>query len=308
METGEEGITMKPEQSKQMPGMENMVSPVSRRRGGFTLVEVLLAFIILMIGIIAVMALFPVGMKLSMDMVQTSTAALIAKNVRGCMEATDLADALAGSVGDTAGYTGYPKYFPDDISATSFLTAITDTNVTPHIVASSFLGNALVGGAVVTGTHNLVTDTSNSLYSWDARFDVGQGAIRIPWGWQASDAQNWFAKYWRYYVVDISVYRNYLEVPLGDGSITILNGPTASDANLIPTCELRLNVVPPMALAVGWYVRFVDARSDWYQIKKIDNSGRVLTLDRVYSGAATHIIATGTLIGHYKTFLAAHND
>lgn len=271
-------------------------------RGGFTLVEVLLAFLVLMLGIIAVLSLFPVGMKLSKEMVETSTAALVAKNARGCMEATELADKIAGAPMNfgfprPGTSSNFPCYFPDDMSAATptFLGALTNLTVVPNIVAS-------------INSFGQVVDTANRLYSWDARFDVGRGAIRTPWGWTEDEAQQWFGKYFRYYVVDISVYRNYEEVSLsGGGSIANVGGPTPTDANLVPVCQLTLNADPPVNLQVGWYIRVPNDHSDWYRIQKLN--GRVLTLDRPYvhgTGSKGNIIATGSLVGHFTTFLAAH--
>jgi Tfp pilus assembly protein PilV len=291
-----------------------------RRTKGFTLVEVLLAFLVLMLGIIAVLSLFPVGMKLSQDMVQTSTAALVAKNVRGCMEATDLADVLTPMSGITPSITrnNFPCYFPGDMGgiANTFVAAISNNQVKPTITAT-----ILNSGA----SNARVTDTANPLYSWDARFSVGQGGFRNPpWsfgiagGWTIQDTNGWFDKYFRFYVVDISVYRSYQETGLGSGTIQLLNTPTANDANLIPTCELTLSTTPPADLEVGWFIRIPSDRSAWYRVEKI--TGKILTLDRMYAGpdgtpytaddagSKSGIVATGSLVGSFTTFLAAYND
>ena len=290
------------------------------RHGGFTLVEVLLAFLILMLGIIGVLSLFPVGMKLSQNMVETSTAALVARNVRGCMEATNLADAITPKNSDGIPVMDprkFPAYFPNDFDSgvvTAFLQAISNNTVQPPI------NSAIVNGKVL--------DTANPNYSWDARFTLGQGAFRMPpWsygdpnGWSESDVQGWFSKYFRYYVVQISVYRGqrgkgYTDIDLGSGSISgvvadMEEGPANPDLNLIPTCRLVLNGTPSADLEVGWYIRVPNEKSDWYQIKDIDPDGRTLTLDRPYAGSSggkSGIIATGGLVGHYTTFLAAYNE
>ena len=282
------------------------------RHGGFTLVEVLLAFLILMLGIIGVLSLFPVGMKLSQNMVETSTAALVARNVRGCMEATNLADAITPKNSDGIPVMDprkFPAYFPNDFDSglvTAFLQAISNDTVQPPI------NSAIVNGKVL--------DTANPNYSWDARFTLGQGAFRMPpWsygdpnGWSEADVQGWFSKYFRYYVVQISVYRGqrgkgYTDIDLGSGSINIID-EDPNDLNNKLICRLVLNTVSP-DLEVGWYIRVPNEKSDWYQIKDIDPDGRTLTLDRPYAGSSggKRVIATGSLVGHYTTFLAAYNE
>lgn len=283
---------------------------------GFTLIEVLLAFLILMIGILAVLSLFPVGMKLSQDMVESSTAALVARNARGSMEATNLADKMVSTYNASGGFprpgtsTNFPRYFPNPGNhnmADTFCAALTNTTVQPPI-------NCYV-------KNDKIVDTANPLYSWDARFSVGQGAYSFPWGWTQDEAQEWFSKYFRYYTVQISVYRGnrktgYEDVNLGGGSITGIvadmePGPGNPDLNIIPVCQLTLSSVSA-DLEVGWHIRIPGEQSDWYRIEEIDaDNNRILTLDRPYvgpSGAKTGIIATGSLVGHFTTFLAAGNE
>ncbi len=279
-------------------------------RGGFTLVEVLLAFLVLMLGIVAVLSLFPVGMKLSQEMVETSTAALVAKNARGCMEAMDLADQIAGASGLNLGFPlpgtagAFPKYFPGDMASlgNAFKAATDNGTVDPPIVTS------------IEDNQRMV-DSTNPQFSWDARFDVIRGTHRLPpWsygiprGWTDEDIRGWIEKYFRMYSVQISVYRKYREVSQGSGTITVENAPIATDVNRKITCLLTLGG-EPRDLAVGWYIRIPSERSDWYRVEKIE--GRVLTLDREYAGdigSKSGVIATDRLVGHFTTFLAAFND
>ena len=273
---------------------------VHRRRSAFTLVELLIAFLILMLGITAVLSMFPVGVSLSRDMVETSTAALVARNVRGCMEATNLADALTPLQNGIPNINrnAFPSYFPADMDnslVNDFLESISNDTVQPPIQGSR--------------DGDRIIDTANPLYSWDARIDVGQGSHPLPWGFTQDEAHEWFSKYFRYYTVQISVYRNYKETQIpGGGSISIYD-EDAQDINNAVICRLTLSGNVPSDIEVGYYVRFPDDRSAWYRIQEID--GNVLILDRAYAGdtgSKGNVIATGSLVGSFTTFLAAYNE
>lgn len=290
-------------------------------RSGFTLIEILLAFAILLIGVLGVMALFPVGMRLSKKMTEESTAALVARNARGVMEATKLADAISPKdvngipTGLKDGDWPHARYFPQDFPqgiVTAFLNAISNSTMSPPIK-----GRLRADG-------NGIVDTADEQYSWDARFDLGRGALRTPWlGNSAQDqanAETWrqeiFSKYFRYYAVQISVYRNYHKEDLPSGTVTVepATGYVMSDPNRPLVCKLTLSSVLPAKVTQGWYIRVNEDRSDWYQIQKIDfpnPNNPVLYLDRVYAGATgakTDIIATDRLLGEFTTLLAAYKD
>lgn len=61
------------------------MKPKSRRSGGFTLIEILLALIILMVGIAGVLSLFPVGIKNVRDSVEDTTASNLAQSLNAAM-------------------------------------------------------------------------------------------------------------------------------------------------------------------------------------------------------------------------------
>ena len=56
------------------------------RSRGFSLVELLIAFFVLLIGILAILVLFPLGLRESKTMVDASQASFVARNARGTME------------------------------------------------------------------------------------------------------------------------------------------------------------------------------------------------------------------------------
>lgn len=64
-----------------------------RARRGFTLIEILIALVVLFIGIVGIIALFPIGIKSTKESVQDTNAALIAESVHHA-----LVQALRGAV------------------------------------------------------------------------------------------------------------------------------------------------------------------------------------------------------------------
>ncbi|HUW55706.1 MAG TPA: prepilin-type N-terminal cleavage/methylation domain-containing protein, partial [Planctomycetota bacterium] len=63
-----------------------MMTNGRKRTDGFSLVELLIAFFVLLVGILAVLVLFPLGLRESRTMVESSTAAFVARNARNLME------------------------------------------------------------------------------------------------------------------------------------------------------------------------------------------------------------------------------
>ena len=53
---------------------------------GFSLVELLIAFFVLLVGVLAVLVLFPLGLQESKTMVEASTAAFAARSARTLMQ------------------------------------------------------------------------------------------------------------------------------------------------------------------------------------------------------------------------------
>jgi len=94
-------------------------SRTSSRNVGFTMLEILLAIVILSIGILSLLALFPLGMVSLKRSIDRTRAAIIARSARSLLEAENAAkeildhpEANAGGRG-RLGFTG-PWFYPDD--------------------------------------------------------------------------------------------------------------------------------------------------------------------------------------------------
>ncbi|MBI5365672.1 MAG: prepilin-type N-terminal cleavage/methylation domain-containing protein [Planctomycetes bacterium] len=72
--------------------------PDPRAQRGFTLIEILIALVVLFIGIVGIIALFPIGINSTKESIQDTNAALIAESVHHA-----LVQALRTAVPDAAG-------------------------------------------------------------------------------------------------------------------------------------------------------------------------------------------------------------
>lgn len=81
-----------------------MLGILARRahsRRGLTLIEILIALIILMVGLVGIFALFPVGIKSTQESVEDSTAALLAESFHHALIAAMRASRPANGANDT---------------------------------------------------------------------------------------------------------------------------------------------------------------------------------------------------------------
>ena len=322
---------------------------------GFSLIELLIAFFVLLVGILAVLVLFPLGLRESKTMVDASTAALIARNARQLME-THPFTYNSGSKGGNGtasivqirrgprGVKGnifigsFPVMFPEDVLGSS------DDGTFPlnKVEGAPFYRPERdIGGG--NKVRDLVVSAESPQFSWDARFTIGGGPGLTPppgnflpynkaqapydddWYWI------WFSQYFKYYAVQISVYRNYQEIPIGQGTVWVkaANKPASqgggpydtNDPNRPLYSELVLSNQPPADVTVDSYVRFRGDKSDWYRVTdmKYQSNNWVLRLDRPYaalsiqqlpgvSAVKNDIIATNSLIESFTTILASQLD
>ncbi len=313
--------------------------PRRPRQRAFSLVELLIAFFVLLIGILAILVLFPLGLRESNTMVDSSMASFIARNARASMEVqtfnyhgdgqaklgygtASLIQARYGPKGSSGYLNNFPVMFPWDVLGNN-----DDCSTFP-------LSQRLVDPD--TSQRDRVLDASKSQYSWDARFTIGGGpGLTPPPGFTfASDADwqaqyfYWFSQYFKYYAVQISVYRNYKQIPIGGGTIWVRTAPKpgggsfdTNDPNRLLYSELVVSGQPNPDIIVGTAIRIRDDKSDWYRITAVGFQGGTWTfrLDRPYAGlnigpnaeisaSKNDVIATNTLIESFTTMLGSQLD
>jgi hypothetical protein len=264
-------------------------------------------------------------------------AALIARNARQTMEVQPFsysngdgygtASIVQIKFGPSAGITNptdFPKMFPGDI--------LGDSESRTFLLANRPMD-------CNTNKRDRIVYADNKQYSWDARFTIGQGigttpppsnaplnAGGNPWSdFTLDDVRDWYIKYYRYYAVQITVYRNYTSVPIGAGQITLVAAKKSDgtdydtdDPNRPLYSELVLTSQPPAEVAPGYYIRVRDDRSDWYRIEKLTYANKTwrFRLDRPYAGLnignnyqvsvnRNDVIATNSLIHSFTTLLGS---
>lgn len=231
------------------------------RQGGFSLIELLISFVVLLVGVLSVMSLFPLGMRESKAMMESSSAAFVARAARGYMEAhpfiynpgnknaNGTASIIQVMFGPRAGVGGYrhdrfPIMFPEDVLG------VDDCDYDPFSK-----DQRPEWGSSSNPSRPRIVDLDHPEYSWDARFVLGGGPRCSPYGekWDEdgkwvmfppkslpptaahqytpgdpenyfnyNDVWRWRIQYFNYYAVQISVYRNYEEVKPALSDVTIV--------------------------------------------------------------------------------------
>jgi prepilin-type N-terminal cleavage/methylation domain-containing protein len=74
----------KSKQSK--PSTFNVESSTGAKRSGFTIVEILIAMVVLSLGLMGILGVFPAGIRMTSGIVEDSNAAIIAESVRNAVE------------------------------------------------------------------------------------------------------------------------------------------------------------------------------------------------------------------------------
>jgi hypothetical protein len=189
-----------------------------------------------------------------------------------------------------------------------------------------------------TNLRDRVLDTSNPQFSWDARFTIGRGPSETPpagftdFSHWSEQRWVWFSQYFKYYAVQISVYRNYKELPVGPATITlkvVSNGTaySANDPNRPLYSEIVVANAPPLDMMIGTAIRVRDSAgrpfsfSDWYRITAVSFTPGQWTfkLDRPFAGidgnqtlpagmTVNDVIATNSLIDSFTTILDSQLD
>ncbi len=315
-----------------------MINMRRSHKSAFSLVELLIAFFVLLIGILAVLVLFPLGLRESKTMVDASMAAIEARNARSMMEVetfnytgdgmtklgygtASMIQAKYGPKGSNSGLANFPVMFPWDVLGGN------DDSIFP-------LTSRPIDCA--TTHRDRVIDVNTPQYSWDARFTVGGGpGLTPPPGFLYSNAaawQNdyfwWFSQYFKYYAVQISVYRNFQALTVGQGTVWLRAAQKSgggdydvTDPNRPLWSEVVVANQPPSEIVVGSAIRIRDDKSDWYKVTGVsyDGSQWHFKLDRPYAGlnlgsatstsaSKTDVIATNTLIDSFTTLLGSQLD
>ena len=305
-----------------------------KQTDAFSLVELLIAFFVLLGGILAVLVLFPLGLRESKTMVEASTAAFTARSARTLMEvqpfvyagnrqgngAASMVQIIYGPRGTMGNiYIGsFPAMFPADVLG-------------DHVDSTFPLSQRPVDSN--TNSRDRVVDSSNRQFSWDGRFTEphGPNPNPPPGGFTTAHVKYWTAQYFNYYPVQISVYRNYEEISIGSGTVWVKTGQKpgggyydVDDPSRPLYSELVLTSQPDLDLMVDSFIRVRDDKSDWYKITAVrytESPKRwYFRLDRPYarlvnevrnqqllelSAARNDVIGTNTLIESFTTILGS---
>jgi len=259
--------------------------PTSDRghNAGFTLIEILVAFLIMSVGILGILVLFPLGILSSTRSSNLSRSAVVARSALDMLKTGGLADAALYAATKSTPESG-PWYIPQQVSGADIL----DDG----------------DGLIIIGTPDDVDDdTVNDVILCDE-------ATAFSWNATVSKAVDASGvELEGLYAVQIRVFRNFwvIDNPSGttatftEGEDTVTGGGT--------------NWVTGRQLLAGQYIRSDGTNPDglWYKISAI-NSNTELVLSRPYYGdgdwaapatSSGDYVVNKFLIAVYDTFVAA---
>jgi len=315
-------------------------------RKGFSLVELLIAFFVLLVGVLAVLVLFPLGLRESKTMVDSSMASFVSRNARGLMEEYPFMYNGNAKQGWGVASKIQTVFGPRGVKGNIFVSP----NF-PVMFPADVLGNnedstfPLSQRPPDNETHNRdrIRDTSNTQFSWDARFTAARSSlggmtdVTASPGFAAADMDFWFTQYFKIYAVQISVYRNYTPLKTDSGAL-VMTGSVwviaskkqdgsdydTNDPNRPLYSQVVIKSPPPLDLTVDSSIRIRDDKSDWYRVTAVTydpgNHEWHIRLDRPYAGLVlpnnstqvsaqkNNIVATNSLIESFTTILASQLD
>ena len=250
-----------------------------------------------------------------------------------------LIQAKYGPKGAAGNQANFPLMFPLDVLGDD---PDTTFPLTKTAAAAFYRPQRDLGSGVKV--RDLLVSADNPQYSCDVRFTIGGGpGLTPPPGfggltpaqWQAQYFY-WFSQYFKYYAVQISVYRNYKEIPIGPGKVWLKaadkpsgGGPyDVNDPNRPLYSEIVLTNQPDLDIVVNTAIRIRDTnssipcrKSDWYRVTAVGfNSGAwTFRLDRPVAGIdigtslavsydVTDLIATNSLLESFTTILGSQLD
>lgn len=261
---------------------------------GFTLVEILLALLILAVGLLGVLALFPLGIDAARRSVESTRAATIARMARahlfyrtgsGLNRKTPF-ERIVEAV-EQHGATG-PWFLPYD-----------DEILDPDYDGGT---NSVSDGPTVQVVVSPGEDEAFAEYAWSIA--VARPASDVDGNGLADDySLGLLQDNENLYVVQVTVYRRFnASVAAGD-----LNSGSMIVQNITPSGVLA-------SVRSGDYVRYLDTSSDpwdgdgfWYQVDQVDEDGARVKLSEKYWGlprTAGRLEFTDRVIGTY-TFLVS---
>ena len=259
----------------------------SRHNSAFTLIEILVAFLIMSVGILGILVLFPVGILASARSSNLSRSAVIARSAVDMLTNGGLADAALAATTKTPDEPG-PWYIPQPPS---------------DILGLEDDGLIITGTPVDIdgdGTDDVILCDEATAFSWNATVS------------QALDASD--NPIQGLYAVQIRVFRNFTALDGPGTSVEFVEGDktvTGTDTNWIDGRQLlvrqHIKCKPDDAADT-------DADGLWYEIWAI-NANDELVLSRPYYGngdttpgetfPGKDYVITKSLIAVYDTYLAA---
>lgn len=248
-----------------------------RQNRAFTLIEILVAFLILSVGILGILVLFPVGILASARSSNISRSAVIARSAVDMLTNGGLGNAALTATTKTPDESG-PWYIPEQVSGADPTGVLDDDGL-------------IITGTPVDidgdGTDDVILCDEATAFSWNATVSNAVDA-------SGSEIQGLYA-------VQIRVFRNF-SVTAGSGTVTFTEGYRTVDGTGTSWLTGR-------EILAGYYIKSDAANTDglWYEVSAI-NSDTELSLARPYEGATLSggdYSITKSLIAVYDTFVAA---
>ena len=263
---------------------------VAVRQEGFTLVEILLALLILSVGLMGVLALFPLGIDAARISVEATRAATISRMAKAALlTENDTSgspfDRILADVRRTMGPYFGPWHLP-------YHDEVYDPGLDGD---STNNGPAVVSAAVAGGGPSLAE------YSWSV-------AVVYPSGLPGHYTWPGMEQSPNMFVVQVTVYRNYRV--------------TTGTADVAPDSYVLADVTGAQQIRNGDYVRYLDASNlgtcdgFWYRVDEIGEVGgsRTIKLSQQYRGYVdglpedddADVQFSDKVIGTYTFYMSAY--
>ena len=266
------------------------------RSAGFTLVEILLALLILAVGLLGVLVLFPLGIDAARVSAETTRAATIARAARACLfevngSGSNVSTPFRRIVDDVTNNAAVgPWYLPydDEIMDPDF-----DLNNTP-------------GDGPQT---QAVTDDPEAGYSWSI-------TVARPYDPDGAEPDYVLGELWRNehaFIVQVAVYRNYA-VEQVDGTLDVDRSGSDPDPAWTTMIVESVPASVERTFKSGDYVRYLNFANStpgdgfWYQVDQIGGD-KVKLLEKYWGrpqdSGTDRLQFSDRVIGTYTFLLSA---